>query len=190
MNKPRVVKYDDKTRVHYVDELGMVHRFTYEEYKKFKDEKRVQDAERRRLSLERLQHQTGHDLNYQQVRRRVNNLKDHEIEDVAYHMVKEIEKRVQRKKAPTGRGAWDWIKTLRFGHNKITILRDEVQSIHIVVSGGKHNVNFDLEDEHGKNKFYRQFSEALGYKPHVHKRGGVTFYVPKTDRKKPTTTTK
>lgn len=90
-------------------------------------------------------------------------LKGYEIEDIAKEFVSKIEHKItQKRKEPKTISEWNWIKTLRYGTNKISVFKDDLNEYHIVVSGGVHNVNFNLEGN--KLKFFKQFGEALGYK--------------------------
>ena len=107
-------------------------------------------------------------------------LRHYEIEDVAYHMVKDVERLASREHRKVADAAsWKWLKTFKFGGNRLSLFEDAENDDmrHIVVSGGKHNVNLNFEDYHDYKRFILGLLEASGFR--ISKKGGYArVYIP------------
>lgn len=109
--------------------------------------------------------------------KRIRSLKDYEVEDIAYYFTKALlKKQYERTNKIYTNGKWKYINTIKQGHNKINFLKDDEGTYHIVVSGGKHNVNFTIENV---GRHVREYLKSLGVKVRKRRnRGGYDAYIP------------
>jgi hypothetical protein len=109
--------------------------------------------------------------------KRIRSLKDYEVEDIAYYFTKALlKKQYERTNKIYANGKWSYNGTLKYGHNKINFFTDNDEVKHIVVAGGRHNVNFTIENP---QIFTLRFLKFLGYKIYKDKRGSYRVNIVK-----------
>lgn len=110
--------------------------------------------------------------------KRIKSLKDYEVEDLAYYFARGLlRKQYERTNKIYLNEKWNYVGTIKYGNNKMNFLKDNEGNRHIVVSGGKHNVNFNIEN---RAKFALSILKYLGLKARERKgRGGYDVYIGK-----------